>query len=76
MGGMKGNFVYIIYVPDFHSKWEKLETSARQINIPDFHNELEKRGNNLAPLSSNSKLVVSLHFMFIEMASVAGKVVQ
>ena len=50
--------------------------SARQMNIPDFHIELEKQGNNLGPLSSNSRLVVSLHFMFIEMASVAGKVVQ
>ena len=50
--------------------------SARQINIPDFHIELEKQGKDLAPLSSNSKLVVSLHFMFIKMASVAEKVVQ
>ena len=46
------------------------------MNIPDFHIELEKQGNNLGPLSSNSKLVVSLHFMFIEMASVEGRVLQ
>ena len=25
MGGIKGNFVYIIYVPDLHSKSEKRE---------------------------------------------------
>ena len=63
--------------PIFIVNWKSGKyLSARQMNIPDFHIELEKRGNNLGPLSSNSKLVVSLHFMFIKMASVAGKVVQ